>query len=279
MSETPRLMELEEALALLAAAVPTPRAEAIWADRDDPALDRSAMDGIVLRAAEGLAARKILGTIFAGDDPAAFCVESGGCLRIMTGACIPEGGDAVVPVELLQEREGWLAPIHAPNTGDHIRRRGDQAFLGSLLLSAGQPLNAARRGLRAQVGMPPLPLLRVRIGIASTGDELRGDPAPWQIRDSNGPMLAALAHTLGAEAFELPPVPDDPAAVADLGELDVAAPRGRNREHVVEDYRDTWDHHLGYLPAAATRLGLSEYALEQALRRSGIAVSRNREAS
>jgi molybdopterin molybdotransferase len=214
MSETPRLMELEEALALLAAAVPTPRAEAIWADRDDPALDRSAMDGIVLRAAEGLAARKILGTIFAGDDPAAFCVESGGCLRIMTGACIPEGGDAVVPVELLQEREGWLAPIHAPNTGDHIRRRGDQAFLGSLLLSAGQPLNAARRGLRAQVGMPPLPLLRVRIGIASTGDELRGDPAPWQIRDSNGPMLAALAHTLGAEAFELPPVPDDPAAVA-----------------------------------------------------------------
>lgn len=72
---------------------------------------------------------------------------------------------------------------------------------------------------------------------------------------------------------------DDPAAMADLGEPDVASPRGRNREHVVEDYRDTWDHHLGYLPAAATRLGMSEYALEQALRRSGIAVSRNREAS
>jgi len=67
---------------------------------------------------------------------------------------------------------------------------------------------------------------------------------------------------------------DDPAAVADLGEPDAPSPRGRLREHVVEDYLDTWDHHLGYLPAAATRLGLSEYALEQALRRSGLRVSR-----
>jgi len=68
---------------------------------------------------------------------------------------------------------------------------------------------------------------------------------------------------------------DDPAALPDLGEPDAPVRRGgRLREHLVEDYQDTWDHHLGYLPAAATRLGVSEYALEQALRRSGLAVSR-----
>jgi len=214
MSETSRLLELEEALDLLAAAIPSPSTEAIRCDRDDPALDRSAMDGILLRASEGLAPRRCLGTIYAGEDPAAFQVAAGGCLRIMTGACIPEGGDAVVPIEYVEERDGFLVPTLQPQPGDHIRRRGDQAPAGALLVPEGQPVNVARVALRAQVGMPQPALTRVRIGIAPTGDELRGEPEPWQIRDSNGPMLAALAHALGAEAFELPPVPDDPAAVS-----------------------------------------------------------------
>lgn len=214
MREAQSLMELDEALALLAGALPTPCAEAILADRDDPPLDRSSMDGIVLRAEDGLAPRKLLGTVFAGDDPGAFRVEPLGCLRIMTGACIPEGGDAVVPVEQLRESEGLLEPLYLPRSGDNIRPRGDQAAAGSVLLPAGRRLNAARAGLRAQVGLPLPALARVRVGIASTGDELRGDPFPWQIRDSNGPMLAALAHALGAEVLDLPPLSDDPAAIA-----------------------------------------------------------------
>ncbi len=214
MRETPPLMELEDALALLAEALPSPEAAAIRADRDDPALGRSTMDGIVLRAADGLEARRLLGTLYAGDDPAPFRVEPGGCLRIMTGACIPEGGDAVVPLEGLQDLNGLWVPLQMPCPGDFIRSRGDQARAGSLLLPPGKPLNAARRGLMAQVGLPIPALTRIRVGIASTGDELRGEPAPWQIRDSNGPMMAALAHALGAEVLELPPVPDDPAAVA-----------------------------------------------------------------
>jgi molybdopterin molybdotransferase len=64
--------------------------------------------------------------------------------------------------------------------------------------------------LRAQVGLAPLPLRRVTVGIAPTGDEIVADPAPHQIRDANGPMLTALAHALGADARLLPPVPDDP---------------------------------------------------------------------
>lgn len=216
MRESSRLVELEEALALLAEAVPTRTWGAIQADRDDPALDRSSMDGILVRASEGLAPRRVQGTVVAGDDPRPFSVAPGTCLRIMTGACIPEGGDAVVPVEHLEARGDQLVPMRVPHPGDHIRRRGDQARVGSLLVAESRPWNAARRGLMAQVGLPLVPLQRVRIGIAPTGDELRGDPAPWQIRDSNGPMLAALAHALGAEACELPAVPDDLVAVANF---------------------------------------------------------------
>ena len=208
------MIELDEALALLETSVPSPRWEAIHADRDDPTLDRSAMDGIVLRAAEGRAPRRILGVLYAGDDPSAFRVEPGSCLRIMTGACIPEGGDSVVPLEDLRESGDCLVPVQEPRTGDHVRRRGDQARSGALLVPEGKPMTAARCGLRAQVGLPQVPLARVKVGIAPTGDELSGDPMPWQIRDSNGPMLAALVHALGAEPAELPHIPDDPDAVA-----------------------------------------------------------------
>jgi len=214
MGESSRMLELDEAWVVLAGAVPSPSWGSIRADRDDPALDRSSMDGILVRASDGLAPRRVLGGIFPGDDPGAFLVEPGTCLRIMTGACIPEGGDAVVPVEHLEVHGDLRVPLEVPSPGDHIRRRGDQARAGSILLGDAQPWNAARQGLLAQVGQPLVPLGRVRIGVAPTGDELRGDPAPWQIRDSNGPMLTALAHSLGAEAFELPPVPDEPGAVA-----------------------------------------------------------------
>ena len=104
-------------------------------------------------------------------------------------------------------------------------------------------------------------------------DELWDQPGPSRI----SAQRAAKRGWLVPLAWDDDTI-DDPAATPDLGEPD-APGHGRNRAHVVEDYLDTWDHHLGFLPAAATRLGMSEYALEGALRRSGIAVSRNREAS
>ncbi|HTL97860.1 MAG TPA: molybdopterin-binding protein, partial [Holophagaceae bacterium] len=70
-------------------------------------------------------------------------------------------------------------------------------------------------GLRAWTGVPAPAPKRIRVGIASTGDELSGDPAPWQIRDSNGPMLAALTHNLGAWALRLPPLPDVKGALTE----------------------------------------------------------------
>lgn len=195
-------------MARLASAIPAPSWEALKADRDDPALDLSAMDGAAMRSADGAMPRTVVGTLFAGDDPSAFVVGSGEAVRIMTGAALPEGADCVVPVESLREVVNGLVPSEAPQAGANLRRRGSHAKAGDAILPEGRPLNAARAGLRAWTGLPVPPPKRVRVGIASTGDELSGEPAPWQIRDSNGPMLAALAHNLGAWALRLPPLPD-----------------------------------------------------------------------
>jgi molybdopterin molybdotransferase len=210
----PDLLPLEEALRRLWGALPAPSSPEVRADRDDPAADRAAMDGVALRAADGRAPRRILGTLFAGDDPAAFHVAPGTCVRIMTGAALPPGADAIVPVEQLAETGGTVEVRLDPEPGDHVRPRGEQARTGDLLLPAGAPLTAAALGLRAQVGLPVATPARLRVDVASTGDELVADPAPHQIRDSNGPMLAALAHTLGAEVRRRPALPDDPEALA-----------------------------------------------------------------
>jgi molybdopterin molybdotransferase len=224
------LLPLDDALTLLADAIPSPRWDEILADRDDPASDRSLMDGAAVMSGDGRAPRRVLGTLFAGDDPARFRIEPGTCVRIMTGAALPAGADVVVPVEELEERPEGLVPAQAPRAGAYIRRRASQAGAGDLLLPAGLPRNSARAGLRAQVGETPGPLARVRVGIAPTGDELVKDPQPHQIRDSNGPMLTELAHVLGAQTLALPPLPDDPEAIErflrNLGDVQVLLTAG-----------------------------------------------------
>ena len=210
----PDLLPLEEALRRLWEALPTPVLAEVRAERDDPATDRAAMDGAALCAADGVAPRRLLGTLFAGDDPAAFTVLPGTAVRIMTGAALPPGADAIVPVEQLVEVADGIQPTVRPEVGDHVRPRGAQARGGDLLLPAGTPLNVAREALLAQEGRPVPSLRRIRVGVASTGDELVPDPAPHQIRDSNGPMLAALARALGAKPLLRPALPDDPPALA-----------------------------------------------------------------
>lgn len=228
MAET--LLPLDEALDLLRRALPTVPHPEVRADRDDPALDRSAMDGVALRSADGVGPRRLAGTLHAGDDPAGLGVDRDECVRIMTGAALPAGADAVVPVERIREEAGLIHLEAAPKPGDHVRRRASQTRAGDLLLPAGTPLTAARLGLQAQVGAAPRGLERIPVGVASTGDELTTDPRPHQIRDSNGPMLAALAHRLGAEARRLPSLPDDPAALEarlqDLGGIRVLLTSG-----------------------------------------------------
>jgi molybdopterin molybdotransferase len=212
--DAPDLLPLEEALRRLWEALPTQTLPELRAERDDPATDRASMDGVALRAAEGRTPRRLLGTLFAGDDPAAFTVMPGTAVRIMTGAALPTGADAILPVEQLREVDGCIQPLADPRPGDHVRLRGEQARAGDLLLAAGTPLNAARLALRAQEGLALPSRPRIRVAVASTGNELVMEPAPHQIRDSNGPMLAALARSLGADVELRAALPDDPAALA-----------------------------------------------------------------
>ncbi len=210
----PDLLPLEEALGRLWAALPAPALPEVRAERDDPAMDLAAMDGVALKASEGRTPRRLLGTLFAGDDPAAFEVIPGTAVRIMTGAALPPGADAIVPVEELDSTGGAVRPRVDPEAGDHVRRQGHQAKTGDLLLPVGTTLNAARVGLLAMAGLPVPPRPRLRVGVASTGNELVTHPKPHQIRDSNGPMVAALARALGAEVELRPALPDDPATLA-----------------------------------------------------------------
>ena len=212
--DAPDLLPLDEALRRLWEALPTQTLPALRAERDDPATDRASMDGVALRAAEGRTPRRLLGTLFAGDDPAAFMVAPGTAVRIMTGAAMPAGADAILPVEQLREVDGCIQPLTDPQPGDHVRARGEQAHAGDLLLAAGTPINAARLALLAQEGVALPSQPRIRVAVASTGNELVTEPAAHQIRDSNGPMLAALARTLGADVELRPALPDNPATLA-----------------------------------------------------------------
>ena len=210
----PDLLPLEEALRRLWEALPAPSLPELRAERDDPATDRASMDGVALRSAEGRAPRRLLGTLYAGSDPAAFTVVPGTAVRIMTGAALPRGADAIVPVEQLETEDDLIHPTVDPRPGEHVRARGEQAHAGDLLLPAGSSLSAARVALLAQEGAPIPARRRLRVGIASTGDELVANPAPHQIRDSNGPMLGALAHALGADVELRGALPDDPPSLA-----------------------------------------------------------------
>ena len=156
--DRPDLLPLDEALRRLWEALPATTLPAVWASRDDPAADRASMDGAALRAAEGRAPRQILGTLFAGDDPSGFAVAPGTAVRIMTGAAMPPGADAIVPVEQLETTGNTASPLVDPKSGDHVNVRGVLARAGDLLLAEGTPINAARVALLAQEGLAIHPL-------------------------------------------------------------------------------------------------------------------------
>ena len=120
----PDLLPLDEALSRLWEALPVTTLSEVRAGRDDPATDRASMDGAALRASEGRSPRRVLGTLYAGDDPAGFVVAPGTAVRIMTGAAMPPGADAIVPVEQLQTSGNTTIPLIDPKPGDHVNARG-----------------------------------------------------------------------------------------------------------------------------------------------------------
>jgi len=222
-SDTPNLQELDrmrppqEAWEIIARRLPKPEVEHIpvagaggrilaadlHAPEDFPPFAASTMDGFAVYSADSSPWREIL-----GDQPAGAMIDAevtdGYAVRIMTGAVLPQGADAVVPVEATELAEDHVI-IHQEEVspGENVRQIGSDLRKGDLVLPAGTRLGPAEIGLVASMGLTPVPVTRrPRVSIISTGDELvePDQPVgPGQIRDSNRFSLATALHEAGAE--------------------------------------------------------------------------------
>ncbi len=197
-------------------------AEAIVAAEPVPPFPNTAMDGYALRADDTRGAPvklRVTGTLAAGDDPAGHKVASGEAVRIMTGAPIPAGADAIVMVERTHtDDDGAAVVVEAEaRPGDHIRAAGEDLSVGQSVFDAGTVLGPGHLGVLASLGMETVDVRpRARVGVMSTGDELVEGAGPLrlgQIRDSNRPTLLALADASGFEAVDLGLVRDDEGAI------------------------------------------------------------------
>jgi molybdopterin molybdotransferase len=195
--------------------------ETVRADRDLPEWDKALMDGFAVRADTVGGASAVLAvesTIAAGADPAALAPLRGGAARIMTGAPMPPGADAVVPVEETDPGDA-AAPgaritlLTVPRPADHVAPRGAEVRAGQTLLEPGTFLGAAEIGVLAACGRTRVAVgTRPGVAVLSTGDEIVAPdsmPGPGRLRNSNGPTLRALAARTGARARDLGIAPDE----------------------------------------------------------------------
>ena len=183
------------------------------AEEDLPPFDASAMDGFAVP--DGKAGTfHIEGESRAGA-PASSSIAPGTACRISTGAVVPEGTHAVVPVEATEERDGAVV-VPASNAGANIRRAGEDVRAGETVLAAGTEIGAAELAVLASLGVATVTCAqRPRLAMLATGDELvepNAALAPGQIRNSNAYGVAAQARQAGAEVVERSRVPDDAAA-------------------------------------------------------------------
>jgi molybdopterin molybdotransferase len=189
-------------------------AEDVFAAAPVPDVPKSAVDGYALRAEDGDAPRRVLAEITAGSG-AGVAVAPGTAVRIMTGAPLPPGADAVIMVEQTAERDGVLAVRRAPARGDAIHTVGQDMAAGEPVLARGTLLGAAEVGLLATVGGTRVRVYRrPLVAVLATGDEVYepdGEPLPGGVRDSNRYALMAAAREAGCETVSLGIARDDEA--------------------------------------------------------------------
>jgi len=228
----PRLLTVDEALAsILSRAAPLPAervpleaaagrvlAEDVLATVDLPPFPSSAMDGFAVRSADTPGTLPVVERIAAGR-PAPRRLAAGEAMAIATGGAVPEGADAVVPVEYVVEHDNAVEIAAAVDAGASVRPRGGDVAAGTVVLPAGTPLGAAQLGALAAAGIAGVACAtRPRVAIVSTGTELRrpGESlAPGQIYEANAVMLASLLARAGADVRTLAAVGDDDDAHRD----------------------------------------------------------------
>lgn len=192
-------------------------AAAVRAEEQLPSFDNSGMDGYAVRAAEvaGASAGQPVRLPVAGDVPAGAPVGDlppGTTVRIMTGAPVPRGADAVVEVEVTDGGTETVAISAARDVGSFVRPAGGDVAIGDEVLSAGAVLGAAQLGVLAALGVREVEVRRrPRVLVVSTGSELAEEPEPGsgQIRDANGVLLSAAVEDAGAVAVRRLWVADD----------------------------------------------------------------------
>lgn len=197
-----------------------------------PPFANTAMDGYAVRAGDtaGASAEAPVRLLVVDELPAGRApsvpVGPGQAIRIMTGAPVPPGADAIVMVEDTRVEGDGVLVGRVARPGDHVRPAGGDLEAGSVVFPAGTVLGPAHLGVVASLGRATVAVVRrPRVAVMSTGDELvaPGDPlAPGRIRDTNRPMLLALVAQAGCEPVDLGIARDDEAVITERLERAVA---------------------------------------------------------
>lgn len=194
-------------------------AEPVVAREAVPPFANSAMDGYAVQAADTAGATptspvrlRVVDELAAGHAPTR-AVAGGEAIRIMTGAPVPDGADAIVMVERTERDGDHVKVYEGASRGEHVRAAGGDLQPGQPVFDVGTVLGAAHVGVLASLGYETvLAHPRARVGVLSTGDELvegEGELEPGQIRDANRPMLLALVDEAGCEPRDLGIARDD----------------------------------------------------------------------
>ncbi|WP_108125119.1 gephyrin-like molybdotransferase Glp [Saccharospirillum mangrovi] len=196
-------------------------AKAVRAETPVPAWDNSAMDGYALRRADLLADKPlpIQGRSLAGQ-PYTEPLKPGYCVRVMTGAVLPAGCDAVVMQEEAEVSDDGVVFHKVPEEGNNIRHAGDDCRVGDRLLPEGHRIRPQDLALLASVGCAEVSVRpRLKVALLATGDELRQPGEALNVGDlydSNRPALYALLERLGVQVHDFGVVADDPDALREV---------------------------------------------------------------
>ncbi len=184
----------------------------VHASTSMPPFPSSSVDGYAVIADDPAPARRVLAEVTAGD-AREVAVLPGTAVRIMTGAPVAPGADAVVMVEHVEDRAGEIVLTRPVRHGENVQAVGQDVKSGQLVLPAGSVLSAPEVGLLAAMGLKGVTVFRrPRVAVLSTGDELVEpweDAGPAKIRDSNRYALMAAVEGAGAVALTLGMVKDD----------------------------------------------------------------------